>query len=219
MENSVIDRIRQFCKENSYSNKKLAELLNMQQKTVNNYINGSRKPSDLFIRNVIRTFGLNSDWVLFGNGAMINNDNNKSMECDSKPNAIGIRYHSYIDATAGNAMVFDDERESGYSIINVPGFEDCTDAVNVWGDSMYPVLNSGEIILLKEWKESFINFGKIYLIVTKNGNRMVKYLKPSDKEGMVRCVSENPEHPPFDIPINSVHKFYIVKGHIEKCEI
>ena len=32
MENSVIDRIRQFCKENSYSNKKLAELLNMQQK-------------------------------------------------------------------------------------------------------------------------------------------------------------------------------------------
>ena len=153
---------------------------------------------------------LNIEWLMTGDGDMI-----KSAQIQES----GIRYHGNIDGTAGNLTVFDDEREEEFSIMNIPGFEDCTDAINVWGDSMYPVLKSGEIIILKEWRESFIDYGKIYLVITKNGNRLIKYLKPSEKEGMVKCVSENPEHPAFDVPLDSVHKFYLVKGHIEKCAI
>ena len=212
---TVNDRLKMVIDETFGGNvSAFSRALNISQSTLKDIVGGKmNKPSYGVLEKIVgaKTLNISMEWLLTGEG-----DRNRN---NTLPSLSGIRYHSYIDATAGNAMVFDDERESVYSIINVPGFEDCTDAVNVWGDSMYPVLNSGEIILLKEWKESFINFGKIYLIVTKNGNRMVKYLKPSDKEGMVRCVSENPEHPPFDIPINSVHKFYIVKGHIEKCEI
>ena len=133
--------------------------------------------------------------------------------------AKGIRYHGNIEGTASKAIVFDDEREENFQIMNIPGFEDCTDAINVWGDSMYPVLKSGEIIILKEWKESFINYGKIYLVVTRNGNRMIKYLKPAEEKGMIKCVSENPEHPAFDVPLKDILKIYLVKGHIEKCAI
>ena len=153
---------------------------------------------------------LNTNWLTTGEGDML-----KKNPVQAK----GIRYHGNIEGTASKAIVFDDEREENFQIMNIPGFEDCTDAINVWGDSMYPVLKSGEIIILKEWKESFINYGKIYLVVTRNGNRMIKYLKPAEGKGMIKCVSENPEHPAFDVPLESIYKIYLVKGHIEKCAI
>ncbi len=153
---------------------------------------------------------LNTNWLTTGEGDML-----KKNPVQAK----GIRYHGNIEGTASKAIVFDDEREENFQIMNIPGFEDCTDAINVWGDSMYPVLKSGEIIILKEWKESFINYGKIYLVVTRNGNRMIKYLKPAEEKGMIKCVSENPEHPAFDVPLKDILKIYLVKGHIEKCAI
>lgn len=153
---------------------------------------------------------LNTHWIVTGEGNMLKNTTVQTK---------GIRYHGNIEGTASKAIVFDDEREENFQIMNIPGFEDCTDAINVWGDSMYPVLKSGEIIILKEWKESFINYGKIYLVVTRNGNRMIKYLKPAEEKGMIKCVSENPEHPAFDVPLKDILKIYLVKGHIEKCAI
>ena len=153
---------------------------------------------------------LNTHWIVTGEGNMLKNTTVQTK---------GIRYHGNIEGTASKAIVFNDEREEEFQIMNIPGFEDCTDAINVWGDSMYPVLKSGEIIILKEWKESFINYGKIYLVVTRNGNRMIKYLKPAEEKGMIKCVSENPEHPAFDVPLKDILKIYLVKGHIEKCAI
>lgn len=153
---------------------------------------------------------LNTNWLTTGEGDMLKKN---------PVQAEGIRYHGNIEGTASKATVFNDEREEEFQIMNIPGFEDCTDAINVWGDSMYPVLKSGEIIILKEWKESFINYGKIYLVVTRNGNRMIKYLKPSEEKGMIKCVSENPDHPAFNVPLEAIHKIYLVKGHIEKCAI
>ena len=129
---------------------------------------------------------LNTNWLITGEGDMLNNDfpsaiskepitkygvhdENQNRDVTINKNLKGIRYHENLDASAGNVGMFDDEKENNGSMIWIPGFEDCTDAINVWGDSMYPVLKSGEIIILKEWRESFIDYGKIYLVITKNG--------------------------------------------------
>ena len=53
----------------------------------------------------------------------------------------------------------------------------------------------------------------------KLGNGVIKYLKPAEEKGMIKCVSENPEHPAFDVPLKDILKIYLVKGHIEKCAI
>ncbi|MBK6285851.1 MAG: hypothetical protein IPF54_27055 [Draconibacterium sp.] len=45
---------------------------------------------------------------------------------------------------------------------------------------MNPVLHTGEIILCKEWKESFIDFGYIYFIITTENHRMIKYIQPGE---------------------------------------
>lgn len=99
---------------------------------------------------------------------------------------------------------------------SAPTFHDCTDAVNIYGDSMYPIYKNGEIIVLKEWRESFIDYGYCYLIITRNGNRMVKYLRRSDDESKVLCMSENPKYDPFEILKEDILRLYIVKGSLRK---
>lgn len=112
--------------------------------------------------------------------------------------------------------LFDDLLTPNYIDISIPEFRDCTDAVNLYGDSMSPLYKSGQIIILKQWSENFIDFGNVYLVVTKNGNRMVKYLRKSNENCKVLCVSENPTHDPFDIEINDISALFIVKGAISK---
>lgn len=158
---------------------------------------------------------LNIDWILSGKGSMLKEES--LLPVATSPRNV-IRYYN-MDASAGNVEMFENENSVEYEDLIIPGFSDCQKALNVWGDSMYPILKSGEIVILKEWDESFIEYGKIFLIVTKNGNRMIKYLKPGSESGKIKCVSENTAHDPFEIQIGDIHKLFLVKGHIERCAI
>ena len=204
------DRIIQFIGYKGLSIQAFEYKANLSNGAVSKMGDGTRRST---LDKISNTFPeLNTNWLLTGEGEMLKED-------DAKRERGIIRYHENLEASAGNVGMFDDGREGDGPVMRIPGFEDCTDAINVWGDSMYPVLKSGEIVILREWKESFVDYGKIYLVVTRNGNRMIKYLKPSEKEGMVRCVSENPDHPPFDVPMEDIARLFLVKGHIEKCAI
>ena len=97
-----------------------------------------------------------------------------------------IKYYD-IDASASPIEMFDPGNGTRYKDVVIPGFGDCDIALNVWGDSMEPILNSGEIILCKEWTENFIEFGKIYLVITKNNNRMIKYIQPDGNKWALWC--------------------------------
>lgn len=127
-----------------------------------------------------------------------------------------IRYWVDVDATAGGVTLFDDQVTTKYIDIDIPEFRDCTDAVNLYGDSMLPLYKSGQIIILKEWMESFIDYGNVYLVITKKGNCMVKYLRKGSDAQHVLCVSENKEFDPFEIEKDDILRLYLVKGGISK---
>lgn len=127
-----------------------------------------------------------------------------------------IRYWVDVDATAGGVTLFEDTMTANVIDIKIPEFGDCTDAVNLYGDSMYPLYRSGQIIILKRWTESFIDFGNVYLIITKNGNRMVKYIRKGSTSNRILCASENPAFDSFEIPLCDIQALYLVKGSIKK---
>lgn len=135
---------------------------------------------------------------------------------EPKTTGTDIRYWIDVDATAGGVQQFDDMVTDKYISLSIPEFRDCTDAVNLYGDSMVPLYKSGQIIILKEWKESFIDFGNVYLVVTKSGNRMVKYLRKGSDAAHILCVSENKEFDPFEIEKTDILRLYLVKGGISK---
>lgn len=153
---------------------------------------------------------IDRSWLLTGEGNML-----KESTDMAAPHS-RIRYWVDVDATAGGVTLFDDQVTNKYIDLDIPEFRDCTDAVNLYGDSMLPLYKSGQIIILKEWMESFIDYGNVYLVITKKGNRMVKYLRKGSDAQHVLCVSENKDFDPFEIEKDDILRLYLVKGGISK---
>lgn len=85
-------------------------------------------------------------------------------------------------------------------------------AVPVSGESMSPIYPNGSRVLVQEINpNSFIEWGKVYVLNTCNGI-IIKQLRKSNKEGYVSCYSfnDNSIYAPFDIALADIHGFYKV---------
>ena len=154
---------------------------------------------------------LNIKWLLTGKGEMLSQESPMPERLHKQ-----IRYWTDIDATGGGVELFEDKDSNRFIDISIPEFKDCTDAVNLYGDSMSPLYKNGQIIILKRWTESFIDYGNVYLVITKKGNRMVKYLRQGSDNSRVLCVSENKDYDSFEIDKEDILQLFIVKGAISK---
>lgn len=125
-----------------------------------------------------------------------------------------------LDAAAGLVALFTDvTRPTRVSHLQIPNLPPCDGAVYVHGDSMYPLLKSGDIVLYKEIcnTNGCLLWGEMYLLsFSLDGDDYitVKYVQKSDIEGMVRLVSHNPHHSPQDIPRNSIRALALVKASV-----
>ena len=127
-----------------------------------------------------------------------------------------ITYYPSMSGTAGD-IPFTENNELEHLAMQVPTFEDCRLAVNVYGNSMAPGIKSGDIVLMAEWRERYIEWGNIYLVVTRSGHRVIKRLYQSDDEQCIECRSDNAEaSPPFKVAKDDIVHLYLVKGHISR---
>lgn len=127
-----------------------------------------------------------------------------------------------LDATAGLAALFDENtRQLPLSYLQIPDLPPCDGALYVRGDSMYPLLKSGDIVLYKEVHNSAnILYGEMYLLsFTLDGDNFIsiKYIQRSDQPGMVRLVSHNPHHQPKDIPTDAIRTLALIKASVRYC--
>jgi hypothetical protein len=132
-----------------------------------------------------------------------------------------------FDVSAGNISMFSDESEHSTFGITVPGFEDCSLALPVFGHSMYPTFENGCILICKKIKDiSVLQYGETYLVVTKE-QRFVKRLLKSTKEHKLLCVSDNGEatktgnrkYEDFELEKKKILHLFIVKGSIRRSQI
>lgn len=171
---------------------------------------------------------ISTDWLLTGNGAMI-----KGAEVAPK-GAVTQRYQLRTDkiidqqnvplyeleATASLVSLFLDNTANivlGY--ISIPDMPQCDGAVYVRGDSMYPLLKSGDIVLYKQVKDFQygVLWGEMYLIAFElDGEEYVtiKYVQKSENSTHVRLVSQNQHHASQEIHINMIRALALVKGSI-----
>lgn len=83
-------------------------------------------------------------------------------------------------------------------------------AIQVTGDSMSPEYPNGSIVLIKKIDEkAFIEWGKVYVLDTENG-AVIKQIRNTPKEGVVECVSLNPNYQPFTINTDYIQGWYRV---------
>lgn len=126
-----------------------------------------------------------------------------------------------LEATAGLVSLFQHQGDTKpIDYISIPNLPKCDGAVSVTGDSMYPLLKSGDIVMYKELENHIDNifFGEMYLVsIDLSGEEYVsvKWVQKSEKgEKYVKLVSENQHHQPKDIPLKKVRALALVKASI-----
>ena len=156
---------------------------------------------------------ISPSWLMSGEGEMLNTPSASAPKEKKGALTQTVQYFPEVEATGGHMDLYEDRKENSVSL-EIPKSFDCDYALNLAGDSMAPLYNPGCIILIKRWTEHFIEYGRVYLIVTKMGNRMVKYIRPASDEAYIICASENPAYPPFEVAREDILALYAVKGCI-----
>jgi len=219
-----IDRIKQFIEKEGISVRSFEDTIGASNGVIRRAIRNKTDIQSKWMTSVLENYPqLNSLWLLTGKGGMLRSDSKQSIEVIGEgllENAVQqkkgvIRYYD-VDASASPIEMFSSGSSIEYKDLIIPGFEDCEIALNIWGDSMEPKLCKGEMIICKLWQESFIEYGFVYLIETKIGHRMIKYVQSGQSVGTISCVSENKFYQPFELKKSDILKLYVVKGHLER---
>jgi hypothetical protein len=160
---------------------------------------------------------LNIAWLMVGDlgGKML-----KESEQKPKPAAPAREEHSLplipFDAVAGPGdPVYEDERIEDY--YTVSEFKDSDFLIRVKGDSMTPRYTGGDLLACKKipiTEVYFFQWNRCYVLLTRSQGAMVKRIQPSEKDGWIKCVSDNTKYAPFDVPMEDIVSVALVNGSI-----
>ena len=164
------------------------------------------------------------NWLITGNGDMIKSvipqehtyitHINQSKVSEKVEEVQYVPYYSF-EATAG---IFEQYDISEYEIgrIVVPRMPSCDGAISVTGDSMYPLIKSGDIVAFKLLNDiSHIHYGDMYLVcLNEDGDTYIaiKWVKKHELDPQKAVlVSENPHHAPREVYLKDIHKIALIK--------
>ena len=156
---------------------------------------------------------LNMQWLMTGDGEMLKTTTKEEPKSDIEevsPSQMDTIPLLPISAQAGRLCDFTEgvlERDCERIISPISNAEL---AITISGDSMSPEYTSGTKVLVKKINDkAFIDWGRTYVLDTCNGV-VIKNVYPSDKDDAIRCVSVNPNYPPFDIEKSDIYGWYVV---------
>lgn len=207
-----IDRFDKFLKHKGINDNRATKLLGFSTGTISKSREKGRDLSDRNAEKALNFFqDLSRVWLLTGVGEMINNPNQPAEAKDNdSTDDVAMVPLLPIAALAGSLSDF---------VVSVM-YSDCEQvvspirgadlAITVSGESMTPEYPNGSQIFIKRINEkAFIEWGRVYVLDTVNGS-VVKRVFPSDDENRIKCVSTNPEYPPFEINMQDVNGIYRV---------
>lgn len=168
---------------------------------ISNYLSKRVAPS----RNFLEKFYAHYEKFLFKNDASYHQIENER---------IGSPIYD-IEATAGDFEFSQNFPELIKGYINIPSFKECIAFLYVRGDSMYPRLQSGDLIgVIPVQDISIIQYGQVYLVVTVDNQRMIKYVRKAKDNKEVILRSENQHYDDIELLKDKILKLYMVKGPV-----
>ena len=170
---------------------------------------------------LVQDFNVNPDWLETGEGKMF------SVEPDFTPFTLrtdkslplqSVPLYS-IEGTAGLVPLFAENSEvKPVNHIHIPNLPKCDGAIYVVGDSMYPLLKSGDIVLYKQLSDvRDVFWGDMYLLsIDMDGEEYitVKYVQKSEQEGYIRLVSQNQHHADKEVEVSRIRAIALIKASV-----
>jgi phage repressor protein C with HTH and peptisase S24 domain len=186
---------------------------------------------------------ISAEWLVTGRGSMLkqntspkqyeeNHSSSVNMVAEPSMNVFKLKTDQImmkqavplydIQASASIVSLFrDSNSEKPVDHISIPNLPKCDGAIYVSGDSMYPLLKSGDIIMYKKLSSSIDNifWGEMYLVslVNDDGDEfvMVNWVQKSEKgEDYIKLVSENRHHQPKDFHLKNIKGLALIKASV-----
>ena len=223
----TILRLAEFIDFKGLSLNKFDEKINASNGYIGKQIKKKASIGSDILENILKIFPeINPIWLLTGKGEMmIKNEeaevkNKFILHTDNDISKQRIPLYN-IEASAGLVQLFENfEGTETEDFISIPHLSKCDGSIYVTGDSMYPLVKSGDIVAYKQIHniQHNIFWGEMYLIsLEMDGDHYttIKYIQKSEKgEEFVKLVSQNQHHQPKDVLINGIKALAIVKATI-----
>jgi phage repressor protein C with HTH and peptisase S24 domain len=205
----------------------IADALNYKRSAFSEILNYRTNVGIELVSKFCELYNVSLEWIIYGRGEIKKVDN-----ILEEPNT---RYLQRSDVMQKNQMIplFNIEAAAGLvelfqhvnektpiDFLSIPNLPKCDGAVFVTGDSMYPLLKSGDIVIYKQVHniEEGIFYGEMYLIsLAMDGEEYisVKYIQKSDLgDDYIKLVSKNGHHQPKDIHKNRIRALAMVKASV-----
>lgn len=214
---------------NMQNDSELAQFLGVSRATVSNW--GARNRIDFHLL-LAKMSDVDLNWLLVGKGS----PKHQPKFCKSDlaqgevelihnpktPEVLDDRSVTLYDITAAANLktLFVNKQQYAVGKILIPSVPLCDGAIYVSGDSMYPILKSGDIVGFKEINSfGSLIYGEMYLVsfmIEGDEYLAVKYVNRSDKDNCIKLVSYNAHHEPMDIQLSCINAMAIVKFSIRR---
>ena len=152
---------------------------------------------------------LNPSWILLGEGEMLRETKMLDEEI-KKP--IGTPIYD-VDVSEHDQRMFVQENIYGY--ISLPFINRNAAIITVAGDSMKPIINSGDKIAVREVKNwDYLFYGQMYFIITKE-YRMIKYVRKHPVNSAFLILhSENENYDDIELPKDQIIRLFVIENII-----
>lgn len=223
----VSERVGQYIEKKGISYYAFENSLGASRGSISKAVKEGKSIGSNVLENIMGIYtDLNPNWLLTGQGEMFKDENSTKREVqtfrlksDNSLEQQQIPLYD-IEAFAGLVPLFQNAKSKDpIDHISIPRLPKCDGAVYVTGDSMYPLLKSGDIVLYKEVRDikNEIFWGEMYLLSIETSEEeyiTVKYIQKSEREGHVRLVSQNQHHQDKDVELSRIKALALIKASI-----
>ena len=164
---------------------------------------------------------INPEWLLTGKGEML-----RKYEESGLPVAVAVKDSPHVKAIPlvderavagfGNSdFAIKEQDVKEYYTIPKFKYRKVDFMIEVYGNSMYPKYNSGDIVAATIINQSrFIQWNKPHVIATKYQGILVKRILKGPDENTLLLKSDNKDYPPFELPVDEVDGIALIVGVI-----
>lgn len=210
---TIKDRLFKFIEYKELNPNSFEKVTGLSQSFIRK-INGSIGSDKL--GKIFTTFPeLNPNWLINGYGEMILEINTKTLNNTIAPNVFDNEVFECGFPVGESGAITQSSMENTIILPNAP--QDII-YIRAHGNSMvsedsHQSIPDGAYVALRKKQTKVIQWGEVYALATRDG-MILKKLMPSEKNGCVRCVSNNKDFPPFDISTQDIIDIAIVVGVI-----
>lgn len=211
---TLADNLKIYRKQLGLTQKEMAERLNMNARTYASYERGERDISTAALLNICSVLGISSDELLKGI--------NSQEPAPQKPNGQLLdQSHIYMipvyESVSAGFGAYADDRVAGYEPVYLSSEREAkeTIAINVKGDSMYPKIEEGDLVVVHQ-QDYFENGDIVVAVVVGDGEGFVK--RAFQSSGKLSLESINPSYPPMTfsgVQVETVRIMGVVKKIIK----